>query len=113
MNYDWVNECWLTCRKDWVNEKFSISNMTVIMSSASQTESFHLSSWNEMKQKRKIQMMTQVKMIDCCEMNRQNGCLEANSIHFIVVFVYVLFFIFYFIQNKSNEISSKLNKRLM
>ena len=54
MSCDWFNRCWLTFRKDWVNENVSISNMTVIMSSASQTESFHLSSWNKMKQKERF-----------------------------------------------------------
>ena len=51
---DWFNRCWLKFRKDWVNENVSISDMTVIMSSASQTESFHLSNWNEMKQKERF-----------------------------------------------------------
>ena len=35
-------------------QNVSISDMTVFMSSASQTESFHLSSWNEMKQKERF-----------------------------------------------------------
>ena len=112
MNCDWFNRCWLTFRKDWVNKKFSISDETVFMSSASQTESFHLSSWNEMKQKERFKWWFKWRWLIVAKWI--DKVVVWKLIQFILLLYSFMFSFLSFIsfKNKSNEISSKLNKKV-